>query len=101
MYIFLDESLPNARKLREFLKFQNNVEVNIHQLQINLLGSILSTALSCETEELGLDLLSKDDTAKFYETAVEILNEAVLMYESLSYFCLCNLGLKKMQNLTD
>ncbi len=97
-YILVDESSQNTRKLREFIRNSNLPDVSLHSLQINLLASInptvsshylifkdiLSTALNCEPESLTLEGLTKDDAAKFYEAAVQILNEAVLMY---AYTC--------------
>jgi len=79
VYILVDDSCQNGKKFREYLRNTNTVDIDIFQLQSNLLANILSSALNLEPESLNLEALTKEDCTKFYESAVQILNEAVLM----------------------
>lgn len=97
----MDDTLPTVRKFKEMLKITNaSNEVSLAQLQLNLLGSILSSALGVDWDALGLELLPKEDVTRYYEAAVQILSEAVLMYFIL-FSMLTTLGIKKMLRLTE
>jgi hypothetical protein len=53
---------------------------------MNLLANILETNASIDPDELHLEFCTRDDTATFYHTAMEILNQAVMMYGILHLF---------------
>jgi hypothetical protein len=58
-------------------------EVSPSQIQMNLLASILETNANIDPDQLHLEFCTREDTATFYHTAMEILNQAVMMYSTL------------------
>jgi hypothetical protein len=59
-------------------------EVSPSQIQMNLLASILETNANIDPDQLHLEFCTREDTATFYHTAMEILNQAVMMYCSFA-----------------
>eukprot|EP01087_Luapelamoeba_hula_P015668 TRINITY_DN4701_c0_g1_i1.p1 TRINITY_DN4701_c0_g1~~TRINITY_DN4701_c0_g1_i1.p1 ORF type:complete len:949 (+),score=126.79 TRINITY_DN4701_c0_g1_i1:71-2848(+) len=81
VHILLDEETEAGKTLQLLIQSTKPEEVTISQLQVNLLINILETNLRLDCELLGLEFCSREDTASFYYTAIEILHQALLMSE--------------------
>jgi hypothetical protein len=83
VYIIADQNIEKARRLRSLLQSFPPEEVSPSQIQMNLLASILETNVNIDPDQLHLEFCTREDTATFYHTAMEILNQAVMMYSTL------------------
>eukprot|EP01114_Cavostelium_apophysatum_P010369 TRINITY_DN2400_c0_g1_i3.p1 TRINITY_DN2400_c0_g1~~TRINITY_DN2400_c0_g1_i3.p1 ORF type:complete len:869 (+),score=260.87 TRINITY_DN2400_c0_g1_i3:249-2855(+) len=79
VHVLYDQYSLNARTLPELIKSQPTTDTNLQQLQTNLLANILSNELKCGIDAFGLEHLSKEEIARFYDAAVQVMSEAVLM----------------------
>lgn len=81
VYIIADQNIEKAKRLRTLLQSFPPEEVSPSQIQMNLLASILETNANIDPDQLHLEFCTREDTATFYHTAMEILNQAVMMSE--------------------
>eukprot|EP01119_Soliformovum_irregulare_P008913 TRINITY_DN2200_c0_g1_i3.p1 TRINITY_DN2200_c0_g1~~TRINITY_DN2200_c0_g1_i3.p1 ORF type:complete len:847 (-),score=229.92 TRINITY_DN2200_c0_g1_i3:85-2625(-) len=81
-HVLIDSGISEAKLFQETLRAIHSPDINVPQLQLNILYTILSLVLNVDVNSLKMEFLSKEAANRFYADAVQILNDAILMNQN-------------------